>query len=213
LQSLNHLRAHWPINRETPCRWHACKRLIDSKSGATIMEFALIAPTLMVMLMGFFDLGYRTYLEVTTRGVLETAARNASIGKLTSDQVDTFVTSKLKGISPANSTITLVKKSFYSVSQIGKPEKITGDVAPLGSYNTGDCYEDANNNQVYDSLSGASGLGGPDDIVYYEVNIAMPRLFPLGGLIGWSNTFTAKANTLIRNQPWANQTKPSIRCS
>nr|WP_281422094.1 TadE family protein [Aquisediminimonas sediminicola] len=192
---------------------HACHRLITAKKGATLIEFALIAPTMMVMLMGFFDLGYRTYLEVAARGILETAARNASVGKLTGTQVDTYVTDKLKGIASARSTVTLVKKSFYSISHIGKPEKITTDFSPLGSYNIGDCYEDANNNQMYDSSTGSNGLGGPDDIVYYEVNIAMPRLFPLGSLIGWGNTLTAKANTMIRNQPWGAQTKPSVRCS
>lgn len=213
MQSLEHHRAHWLSRYASSRRLHACHRLIAAKEGATLIEFALIAPTMMVMLMGFFDLGYRTYLEVAARGILETAARNASVGKLSSAQVDTYVTDKLKGVASARSTVTLVKKSFYSISHIGKPEKITSDIAPWAIYNVGDCYEDANNNQMYDSSMGSTGLGGPDDIVYYEVNIAMPRLFPLGGLIGWSNTFTAKANTLIRNQPWGAQTKPSVRCS
>jgi len=95
---------------------------------------------------------------------------------------------------------------------VGKPEKITTDTAPLGSYNSGDCYEDANGNGSYDMALGSDGLGGADDIVYYEVTVSMPRIFPMAKMLGWSATQSTKATTIVRNQPWANQAKPAIKC-
>jgi len=56
-------------------------------------------------------------------------------------------------------------------------------------------------------------LGGADDIVYYEVTMSQPRLFPMAKLLGWSPTQSVTVKTMVRNQPWANQGTPTIRCS
>ena len=95
------------------------------------------------------------------------------------------------------------------------PERITSDSAPVGQYNTGDCYEDYNNNQRYDVDRGRSGLGQADDIVRYEVIISDPRMFPVAGCFGWRNTDTITDNTVLRSQPFAGRStpNPAVRCS
>ncbi|KQN09559.1 pilus assembly protein TadE [Sphingobium sp. Leaf26] len=188
-------------------------RLRDHARGATLLEFGLVAGPLILTIMAIGDLGYQSYLRAVTRGVLEKAARSASVGTLNSTDIDTYIEAQMGAINSKNGTTSTTKKSYYNFSRVGKPEKITTDTAPLGTYNSGDCYEDANGNGSYDSNSGASGLGGADDIVYYEVTISMPRLFPLAKMLGWSATQSATASTMVRNQPWANQGTPTIRCS
>lgn len=181
--------------------------------GATIIEFALVALPLCLLLMGLCDLGYQTYLNAITKGVLQQAARSASVGTLNSSQLDTYIEKQMDDINTKYGTTSVVKKSYYNFSNVGKPEKIIGDTAPLGSYNVGDCFEDANRNGTYDSNSGKDGLGGADDIVYYEVTVSMPRLFPMASLLGWSDTQQSLAKTAIRNQPWSNQEKPPTVCT
>jgi len=83
----------------------------------------------------------------------------------------------------------------------------------VSSFNTGDCFEDSNGNGSYDSSAGSTGLGGADDIVFYQVTVSMPRLFPMAKLLGWSATQTATANATIRNQPWSNQATLPIVCT
>lgn len=190
-----------------------CARLRDDRRGATLMEFGLVVTPLCLIIMGIGDLGYQSYLRAVTKGVLDRAARSASVGTLNSSQIDAYVEQQMQAINSKNGTTSVVKKSYYNFSNVGKPEKITTDTAPLGSYNSGDCYEDANGNGSYDTNTGATGLGGADDIVYYEVTVSMPRLFPLAKMLGWSATQSATASTIMRNQPWANQSKPTIRCS
>jgi hypothetical protein len=119
----------------------------------------------------------------------------------------------MSGVMSKQGTISIVKKSYYNFSRIGKPEKILTDTAPLGTYNSGDCFEDANGNGTYDTNGGASGLGGADDVVYYEVTVSMPRLFPMAKLLGWPANQTATSSVIIRNQPWANQASPTKVCS
>ena len=46
----------------------ALKRLGQDQTGATIVEFALITPALMVVLMGLFDLAYNMYTNEMLNG-------------------------------------------------------------------------------------------------------------------------------------------------
>jgi Flp pilus assembly protein TadG len=188
-------------------------RLRDHARGATLLEFGLVAGPLILIIMAIGDLGYQSYLRAVTRGVLEKAARAASVGTLNNSQIDVYIEAQMAAINAKNGTTSTTKKSYYNFSRVGKPEKITSDTAPLGTYNVGDCYEDANGNGTYDTNSGATGLGGADDIVYYEVTVSMPRLFPMARMLGWSATQSATASTMVRNQPWANQTTPAIKCN
>lgn len=187
------------------------RRLGRDTRGATIVELAFVMLPLTVTILTILDFGYRMYLESVIEGTVHRAARLATVGNQTSDQIDAYVRSQLTAFS-SNVTVTISKKSYYNFSYVGKPEKITSDTAPLGVYNTGDCYEDANNNGVYDDGS-TPGVGGSDDIVYYKVTATFPRIVPLTNFLGFSSTETVSANTVLRNQPYASQTAPTIRCN
>lgn len=189
------------------------REFILDRRGATLIEFGLVAMPLCVILMGIADLGYQSYLSAVTQGVLDRAARAASVGTMTSSQVDTFIDAEMVAIVSKQATISKEKKSYYNFSRVGRPEKILTDKAPIGTYNSGDCFEDANNNGTYDTNTGATGLGAADDIIYYQVTVSMPRLFPMAKLLGWSDTQSATASSVIRNQPWANQAKPPKVCT
>ncbi|WP_372530314.1 TadE/TadG family type IV pilus assembly protein [Sphingobium abikonense] len=189
-------------------------RLGRDARGVTLLEFGLIAPPLMLTIMAIGDMGYQSYWRAVARGVLEKAARAASVGTLNGTQFDAYITQQMRAISARNASPPhIVKKSYYNFSRVGKPEKITSDTAPLGVYNSGDCYEDANGNGSFDASGGSTGLGSADDIVYYEVTLSQPRLFPMARLLGWSATQSVTVSTMVRNQPWANQATPTVRCS
>ncbi len=188
------------------------RQLRQDKRGATLMEFGLIVTPLCLFIMGVGDLGYQSYLRSVAQGVLDRAARSASVGTLNTTQIDAYIDSQMQAINSKNGTTSVTKKSYYNFSRVGKPEKITTDTAPLGTYNAGDCFEDSNGNGSYDTESGSTGLGGADDIVFYQVTVSMPRLFPMAKLLGWSATQTATANATIRNQPWSNQVTLPIIC-
>lgn len=185
----------------------------SDERGNTLVEFAFVLPILAVTLMGFFDLGYRSYVGSIVQGALHEAARMATVGNKTGAQIDAHVAARLSEFS-RDATISVEKKSYTEFSKVKQPERITSDTEPLGVYNTGDCYEDANNNGVYDADQGTSGLGASEDIVHYEVTMTYPRLFPMAGLLGWSNTETIKSSTVLRNQPYAARSFSTvIRCS
>jgi TadE-like protein len=194
------------------------QRLRSEKEGITIVEFALVSPVLMLFVCGTMELSYDLYQRSVIQGVVQRAARKASVGGVTSGQIESYIRDQVKPALPESSreladTITIVKKSYFNFSNVGKPEKITNDTAPMGVYNSTDCFEDANGDGNYDLETGVNGLGGADDIVYYEVTAKTPRLFPVVGLMGFSQDVSITTKTVIRNQPFSAQNAPVEVCS
>lgn len=186
-------------------------RLRRDERGVNIVEFGLVAAPLMMVLLVIIDFGYRLYLEVVVEGTINKAARRATVGGVSSSSIDDFVKSQLVAFSK-RATVTITKKSYYDFSHVNKPEKLLTDINGNGQLDSGDCFEDANNNGTFDTDSGSSGLGNSDDIVYYNVSVVFPGLVPLGGFLGFASTETVSANTVLRNQPYGAQTQPATVC-
>ncbi len=193
-------------------------RFLKNERGAAMVEFAFVAPVAITLVMAGLDLGYQQYLRAVIGGSVEAVARKASVGSgMTSAQIDTSIKTKIAAVIPSNApddAITITKKSYYNFSRVGKPERLTTDQGTIGTYDQAtDCYEDANENNRYDAAGGASGIGGADDIVFYQVDVQFPRLLPVAGLLGLPTQQTASVKSIIRNQPFDGQNAPKILCS
>ena len=188
------------------------RRLRKDESGATIVEFALVSVPFILLLLGIIDIGYHAYLSAMVQGTLNEAARQVTVGGVTGSTVDSFVTGRIKAVSPQG-TVVITKKSYFDFTHVGKPEPITTDTAPLGVYNHGDCFEDDNGNGVWDADSGASGLGGAEDIVYYTATVSYTGLVPLQALLGFSSTETVTGTAMMKNQPYAAHPDPQVICN
>lgn len=192
-------------------------RLKRDEKGAALVEFAFVAPVFIVMLMAGLDLGYRVYLQSVIAGTVESVARRSAVGGMSTSDVDSEIVRMVNLILPSSArndpnAIQITKKSFDNFSSIGNPEKITSDTAPVGAYNAGDCYEDANRNNLYDASGGSTGIGGAEDVIYYEVDVRFPRLFPMASLLGWDAEQRSSVKTIVRNQPYGAQATPPVRC-
>jgi len=181
--------------------------------GATLVEFAIVAMPLIVMMMAMFDLGFREYISIQLAGALDRSARQVTVGTATNAAaIKASVTTQIKTILPG-ATVNVIPSSYDAFSKVGKPEPITTDTAPIGLYNKGDCFEDENGNGVWDSDSGLNGTGGSDDIVYYTAIVTYPEIVPMRRLLGWSATETVTGTAMMKNQPYASQADPAVICS
>jgi Flp pilus assembly protein TadG len=190
-------------------------------SGMAATEFGLLAVPFVLILMGAFDLGYQMYVRSVLEGTLVDVARRTSLenpafsasGATLEEKIEATMKDKIDSIA-RNATYSVSIKNFSDFSGIGKPEKLTTDVNGNGVFNSshGDCWRDLNGNGLYDTQAGRVGVGGADDVVYYEVTMTMPRLFPMAGLLGASNEYSISTNTLFRSQPYAVQAVPDIKC-
>lgn len=190
------------------------RSLARDSRGATIVEFAIVAPVMMILLMGISDLAYQVYAQSILNGAMQKAARDSSIqgGAENTAAIDAKVTAMVKNIA-ANATIVFSRKNYDTFSVI-KPEPFV-DSNHNGVRNTGECYTDVNGNGSWDADPGLSGQGGANDVTMYTATVTYPRMFPVAGLFGWPSTQTVAASTLLKNQPYASQTTvtPATVCT
>jgi Flp pilus assembly protein TadG len=188
------------------------RSLITDGRGATIVEFAMIIPVLVGLLLSILEVGYQGYVTAVVQGALSKASRQVTVGNRTAADVVTTIKSEVQGVVPAQ-YVTVSTRRYYNFSNVGKPEKITSDTDPKGAFNLGDCFEDANNNGGYDATPGDTGVGSADDIVYYTVNVVYPNLTPVGALLSWGPPRSVAATTVIRNQPFTSRAEPTTICT
>jgi len=179
--------------------------LRQDRRGAAAIEFAIVAPVLIISLMGVFDLGYNMYTDTLLQGAVQKAARDSTIEGANGEAavLDGSVTAMVHHIAP-QATLQFDRSAYSSFDDVRQPEDFN-DVDGDGTCNNNEPFEDANGNGVWDADRGTAGFGGARDAVLYTVTIDYPRPFPVAKLIGQSGTFRMKAATVLRNQPYGLQ--------
>ncbi len=184
----------------TLCR--TLQALTRSNDGATVVEFALISPTLALVLMGLFDMGYTVYANTMLQGALQRAARASTVegAVMLVGSIDDMIRQEVVEVVP-DATLTFSRKAYANFSDVGVAEDFT-DANTNGVCDDGEAYEDANGNGTWDQDRGTAGLGGARDAVLYTVSMRYSRKFPMASLIGLPETVTNTASTVLRNQPY-----------
>jgi Flp pilus assembly protein TadG len=185
-------------------------RLAADNAGVSAVEFALIAPVLLMMVLGIFDLGHNMYTTSMLQGAIQQAARNSTIEGAAGNAaaLDGLVTDAVRAISP-NATLQFGRTAYTNFSDVGQAEDFT-DSDNDDVCNNGEPYEDSNGNGQWDTDQGIAGQGGARDAVLYQVTVSYPRLFPIARLIpGQTDTFTMQSQTVLRNQPYGLQSSDS----
>lgn len=178
------------------------------------VEFAMIAPVFILMLMGMMDIGHTLYTQSVLQGVMQKAARDATLetGGLVAQQaaIDAKVTDRISKLVK-NPNVALTRRYFKDFTKANAkiPEPDYNNAVPAknmdGTCETGETYLDTNNNNTWDNDGGDSGQGGAKDIVVYTATVTFPRLLPMYKLAGLSQNTTIKASTVLANQPFGDQ--------
>ncbi|WP_419808304.1 TadE/TadG family type IV pilus assembly protein [Sphingomonas sp.] len=180
----------------------------------TLVEFAFVAPVMLLMIFGVMDLGFRLYVQSILTGAMQRAGRDASLetGASRASTLDDDVVKSVHAVV-SNATWASSRQSFSDYGSI-KPEPFT-DSNSNGVYDVGECYSDVNDNGSWDENPGRTGLGGANDAVIYTMTITYPRLFPLAGWLGWTGDQVISSRTVLKNQPYSTQNgfAPVTRCS
>ncbi|MBW8753874.1 MAG: pilus assembly protein [Sphingomonadales bacterium] len=179
-------------------------RFAAARDGNAVIEFAIVAPVFLLMLLGIFDIGQMAYGKAILNGAVEQAARSGTLETADTTVADNMVKAALKPILP-NATIATTRKSYYDFNDVARPEKFT-DTNGNGTCNTGEPYVDENKNGQWDADIGNSGNGSANDVVLYTVTVTYKPIFRLTTMNGWNNNRTLTAVGVRKNQPFANQT-------
>jgi TadE-like protein len=189
--------------------------LRSNTRGVTAVEFALVTPVLLMVLMGGMDASRSAYVSSVLYGAVQKAGRDNSLetGSTQTAAIDAKIYAVVHPLAN-DGVLTFKRKSHSNFKRAAREEKYT-DGNANNLRDPGECFEDANENGVWDQIGGKNGSGGADDIIVYTATFTYPRSFPLAGLIGLSDTKVVSATTILRNQPYGDQvvTIPPVVCA
>ncbi|MEQ1542566.1 MAG: TadE/TadG family type IV pilus assembly protein [Novosphingobium sp.] len=178
-------------------------RLVADRDGVTALEFALIAPTFMFMMIGSLDLGQMAYGSVLLNGAVEKAARDSTLETANTSAADTMVKGMVSPILP-NANFTSTRTSYFDFVDVGRPERWNDGNAD-GTCNNSEAYVDENINGHWDNDIGLDGNGGANDVIVYKVTVKYKALIQIPLIpTAWYNR-TLSATTVKKNQPFAYQ--------
>ena len=190
------------MSRKRQRRTEHLRALGRDRSGNTMVEFALIGPVFLVMVLGIFEICLILFTSGSLQSAVASASRYGTTGQAGEGDRLTAITEILRertfgfiDIDEAD-IATLVYPSFI---EIGSPEPFT-DQDSNGAYDPGEPFDDINGNGAWDADMGAAGLGGPGDIVLYTVDyrsrLMNAFVAPLLGDIHY------QASIAVRNEPY-----------
>jgi len=190
-------------------------RVARDEKGATVVEFAIIAPVMCMLLLGAFDVGHTLYMRSVLQGIVQKVARDSTLetGLITAtqDTLDERVRTQVRALAN-NATTTITRRYYRSFTNAAASQfEPYTDTNGNGTCNAGEPYQDNNNNSRWDATGGNTGSGGAKDAVLYTVTVTYPRFFPINAMIGGSSTTTVTGSTVLRNQPYGDQTVPTVR--
>lgn len=183
------------------------RNLLLDRRGVTIVEFAIVAPVMLLLIMGMCDLTYRGYLQAVLSGTMQKAGRDSTIeGNDTEDAgkaIDAKVMVPIRAIA-GKATYVSTRKSYSTFGAIA-PEPFK-DANKDGIYQPlTECFTDMNGNKKRDTDPGIIGQGGASDVVVYTMTVTYPRLFPLAKMLGFPAMQIISATTILKNQPYKDQ--------
>lgn len=191
------------------------RALWRERQGATVIEFAIVTPVMLILIMGLGDILYQEYAQSILNGALQKAGRDSSIqgGGAAASTIDAKVIAMMTPIMATPTQVTCpttaagtwcsLRENYDTFTAVA-PEPFTDNDGD-GRCDHGEPFSDVNGNGTWDVDPGTSGQGGANDVTLYSISITYPRLFPVAGLMGWPSTQTVKASTLLKNQPYASQ--------
>lgn len=189
------------------CRLPSLRR---DMRGAALMEFALVLPIMLLLILGGLEIGHTFYVKSILVGKLQKAARDMSLegaGSVsTVTAIQTQVTDAVHQVI-AGAEVTYDIRSFHDYKNAANRPEEFGDADHDGICNNGEAFVDSNGNGHWDADGSRSGRGGAKDVVMMTASVSYPRL-GLGHFFGADPDVNLAATTLLRNQPSSTQSQP-----
>ncbi|MEE4200552.1 TadE/TadG family type IV pilus assembly protein [Erythrobacter sp.] len=189
------------------------RQLRRREDGVTIVEFAFVAPVLILFVTGLLEIGYILFARSTLESAVLAASREARVSPCPNDvasAVETRLQDRMSVIMSVDDEPAALTVESYSSNfgDVGNPEPFD-DVNDNGTRDPGESYTDTNGNGEWDEDMGLSGdFGGFGDVVRFTASQDVPSLFPF-----FANTvtdgqphYTLTAVTVVRNEPFTDET-------
>ena len=175
------------------------------EDGVTVVEFAMLAPVMLLLLAGTIEAAHFLLVQTTLEGAVSDAARASAVAlTLNEDERDAAMRARITDIMDSfpvaegeeMEIVTQVYRTFSGATPEGF-EDLNGN----GAYDDGELFADRNRNGVRDMAMPTGGrMGDVGDVVSYSVTYPVDPFFPfLEGVFGTPLDLTG--NAVARNEP------------
>lgn len=185
------------------------QQLRTDERGIYAVEFAFVAPILLLAITGIMEYSYVAYARSSLESATIAAARVALAHDCPATReadVRAVITDAMSNVrTPEGRSMTIEYKAYGDeFGSVGTPEPFV-DLEPKNKvWDKGESYTDTNDDKEYSTDQGKSGnLGDAGQVVSYTATYDVISLFPSvarrfnNGLPYYS----LRASTVVRNEP------------
>ena len=195
--------------------------LLTDCRGVAAIEFAIVAPIVILLIMTLFEMGFLLTGGVFLEAGARAAGRFGITGAARPDEsrettIRTIITSHvcpaaLPGATSslcfwtadgATPTLAITTRAYTDPRNLGQPEPFADLPPENGSYDAGETYTDVNGNGQWDADMGAASAGGSGDVVLYEISMPQAVTTPLLRTAIGGAHYTDRARVIVRNEPF-----------
>jgi len=183
-------------------------RLKTNRTGSALVELAVVLPVISLATIGTLEIGMTMLSTTMLEGAISAASRAGMTGYTTvgltrEAYINDLLRQRTFGMINLQHLV-ITQKVYDNFGNVGLPEPYT-DTDGDGIYTPGvDSYTDMNCNNQWDAEVGTSGVGGPGQVVLYQV--VYDANFMTGyfsRMIGDADgKIRLTASTVIQNEPY-----------
>lgn len=210
------IRPQPPACKSPACTPPACKRtsgraslpagsgrLADDRRGIATIEFALVAPVFLGLIIAIFDIGQLAYGKAVLAGAVQNAARSAALETADTARADNMVRAAIAPVLPGVEIVSS-RVSYFDFADIGRAER-WNDADGNGECDNDETYTDENGSGEWEADVGLTGNGGAGDVVVYSVDARYETVFHVPFAPESWRERTISATMVRKNQPFADQ--------
>ena len=176
-----------------------------AQDGAAAVEFAMLAPAMILLLTGTIEAAHFLMVQTTLEGAVTNAARENAVA-LTVDEETRFaaMSDRIEGIM--HSFPVAEGEELEIVTQVyrtfgGATPEAFEDLNQNGRYDEGEIFVDRNGNGLRDMALPTGGrLGDVGDVVSYSVTYPVDPFFPFLRPV-FGGHLRLNSSTVARNEP------------
>lgn len=180
--------------------------IIENEDGATAVEFAIVAPVLLLLIMGIVDIGMMMFAQGVLENSAFTAARTGKTGytQQNSTREETIIETlhARAGMLLDTADIVVTSVSYSEFDDIGEAEPFI-DANGNGTRDNGENYTDVNGNGQYDQDVGRAGNGTASEVVVYTVSYPWRLYTPMvKPILGENGIVNLSSRIVVQNEPY-----------
>ncbi|MDG1286371.1 MAG: TadE/TadG family type IV pilus assembly protein [Rickettsiales bacterium] len=181
-------------------------RFVHCQRGVTAIEFAFVAPALLLLVTAILEVSLILFALSTLEGAAFMASRTGKTGYIATEStreetIRTILDQKMEALFDTQK-ITIQSLTYNQFDQIGEVEPFV-DVNNNGVRDENENYTDVNGNGQYDLDMGMAGVGNTSQIVVYTINYPWPVTTPMmNQWIGENGIINLTARAITQNEPF-----------